>query len=33
MFQGKEYAVTKPNIKGVYLDISMFWRLWLLYAE
>ena len=33
MFQRKEYAVTKPNIKGVYLDIAVQWRLWLLYAE
>ena len=26
-------AVTKPNIKGVYLDVSTNWRNWLLYAE
>jgi len=30
MFQGSAWAVTKPNVKGVYLDISQVWRLWLL---
>ncbi len=30
LFQSSAYAVTKTNIKGVYLDISQVWRLWLL---
>ncbi len=30
MFQGSAWAVTKPGVTGVYLDISQVWRLWLL---
>jgi len=30
MFQGSAWAVTKPDVTGVYLDISQVWRLWLL---
>ena len=33
IWQGVAYAVTKTNIKGVYLDITQTWRMWLLYAE
>jgi len=33
IWQGAAWAVTKPNIKGVYLDITQTWRIWLLYAE
>jgi len=33
MFQGSQYVVTKPNVKGVYLDISYVFRPWLIYAE
>lgn len=33
LHQGSAWAVTKPNVKGVYLDISQFWRHWLIYAE
>lgn len=32
IWQGVAYAVTKPNIKGVYLDITQTWRIWLLYG-
>ena len=31
IWQGAAWAVTKPNIKGVYLDITQTWRIWLLY--
>jgi peptide/nickel transport system substrate-binding protein len=33
LYQGGAWAVTKPNVKGVYLDISQNWRHWLVYAE
>ena len=33
IWQGAAWAVTKPNVKGVYLDITQTWRIWLLYAE
>jgi peptide/nickel transport system substrate-binding protein len=33
MYQGSAYAVTTPNVKGVYLDITQVWRHWLVYAE
>ena len=33
IWQGAAWAVTKPNIKGVYLDITQTWRIWLLYEE
>jgi peptide/nickel transport system substrate-binding protein len=33
IWQGVAYAVTKTNIKGVYLDITQTWRMWLLYEE
>jgi len=33
MFQSGAWAVTKPNVKGIYLDISQMWRHWLIYAE
>ncbi len=33
IWQGAAWAVTKPNIKGVYLDVTQTWRIWLLYAE
>jgi len=33
LFQGTAYAVTKPDIKGVYLDITQSWRHWLVYRE
>jgi len=33
IWQGAAWAVTKPNIKGVTLDITQTWRIWLLYAE
>jgi len=28
LWQGKAWAVTKPNIKGVHLDITQSWRMW-----
>ncbi len=31
MLQSSMYAVAKPNIRGVFLDISGAWRLWLVY--
>jgi peptide/nickel transport system substrate-binding protein len=33
LYQGTAYAVTKPDIKGVYLDITQDWRHWLVYAQ
>ena len=33
IWQGAAWAVTKPNVQGVYLDITQTWRIWLLYAE
>jgi peptide/nickel transport system substrate-binding protein len=33
IWQGAAWAVTKPDIKGVYLDITQSWRIWLLYEE
>jgi len=33
IYQGGAWAVTKTNIKGVYLDITQSWRHWLVYAE
>ncbi len=33
LFQGTAFAVTKPDVKGVYLDITQNWRHWLLYKE
>jgi peptide/nickel transport system substrate-binding protein len=33
LYQGGAWAVTKPNVKGVYLDISQNWRHWLVYVE
>ncbi len=33
LWQGKAYAVTKPDVKGVYLDITQNWRMWYIYAE
>ena len=33
IWQGAAWAVTKPNIKGVYLDVTQSWRIWTLYAE
>lgn len=32
IFQKGQYAVSKLNVKGVILDVSMMWRMWLLYA-
>jgi len=31
IWQGAAWAVTKPDVKGVYLDITQTWRIWLLY--
>jgi peptide/nickel transport system substrate-binding protein len=33
LYQGSAWAVTKPNVKGVYLDITQDWRHWLVYAQ
>lgn len=33
IYQGSAWAVTKTNVKGVYLDITQSWRHWLVYAE
>ncbi len=33
LYQSSAWAVTKPDIKGVYLDVSQSWRHWLVYAE
>jgi len=33
LYQSGAYAVSKPNVKGIYLDITQQWRNWLLYAE
>jgi peptide/nickel transport system substrate-binding protein len=31
LYQSGAYAVTKPNVQGVYLDITQQWRNWLVY--
>jgi peptide/nickel transport system substrate-binding protein len=31
LYQSSAYAVTSPNVHGVYLDITQQWRNWLLY--
>jgi peptide/nickel transport system substrate-binding protein len=33
LYQSGAYAVSKTNVKGIYLDITQQWRNWLLYAE
>ncbi len=33
IYQGSAWAVTKSNVKGVYLDITQSWRHWLVYKE
>ena len=33
LYQSSAYAVSKPNVKGIYLDITQQWRNWLVYAE
>jgi peptide/nickel transport system substrate-binding protein len=33
IYQGSAWAVTKTNVKGIYLDITQSWRHWLVYAE
>ncbi|MEM3459193.1 MAG: ABC transporter substrate-binding protein [Candidatus Bathyarchaeia archaeon] len=33
LYQGSAYAVTKTNVKGIYLDITQSWRHWMVYAE
>jgi peptide/nickel transport system substrate-binding protein len=33
LYQSGAYAVSKLNVKGIYLDITQQWRNWLLYAE
>jgi peptide/nickel transport system substrate-binding protein len=33
LYQGSAYAVSKLNVKGIYLDITQTWRNWLVYAE
>jgi peptide/nickel transport system substrate-binding protein len=33
VYQSSAYAVSKTNVKGIYLDITQQWRHWLVYAE
>jgi peptide/nickel transport system substrate-binding protein len=33
LYQSGAYAVSKPSVQGIYLDITQQWRNWLLYAE
>jgi peptide/nickel transport system substrate-binding protein len=33
LYQSGAYAVTKLNVKGIYLDITQQWRNWLIYSE
>jgi peptide/nickel transport system substrate-binding protein len=33
LYQGSAYAVSKLNVKGIYLDITQTWRNWLVYEE
>jgi peptide/nickel transport system substrate-binding protein len=33
LYQSSAYAVSKTNVKGIYLDITQQWRHWLVYAE
>ncbi len=31
LYMGDQFAVSKPNVQGIYLDITQNWRNWLLY--
>jgi peptide/nickel transport system substrate-binding protein len=33
LYQSSAYAVSKLNVKGIYLDITQQWRNWLVYVE
>jgi len=33
IWQAAAFAVTKPNIRGVYLDITQAWRMWYLWED
>ncbi|MEM3523666.1 MAG: ABC transporter substrate-binding protein [Thermoproteota archaeon] len=33
IYQGSAWAVTKQDVKGIYLDITQSWRHWLVYRE
>jgi peptide/nickel transport system substrate-binding protein len=33
LYQSSAYAVSKTNVKGIYLDITQQWRNWLVYVE
>jgi peptide/nickel transport system substrate-binding protein len=33
LYQGGAYAVSKPNVQGIYLDITQNWRHWLVYIQ
>jgi len=33
LYQGGAYAVSKPSVKGIFLDITQNWRHWLVYIE
>jgi peptide/nickel transport system substrate-binding protein len=33
LYQGGAFAVSKPNVHGIYLDITQNWRHWLVYAQ
>jgi peptide/nickel transport system substrate-binding protein len=33
LYQAGAYAVSKPNVQGIYLDITQNWRTWLVYIQ
>ena len=33
LYEGNQFAVSKTNVQGIYLDITQNWRNWLVYAE
>jgi peptide/nickel transport system substrate-binding protein len=33
IYEGNQFAVSKPNVQGVYLDITQNWRNWLVYEQ
>ena len=33
LYEGNQFAVSKTNVQGIYLDITQNWRNWLVYAQ
>jgi peptide/nickel transport system substrate-binding protein len=33
LYEGNQFAVSKTNVQGIYLDITQNWRNWLVYEQ